>query len=341
MSVTKDVDAMVEHMKEFVEEYNGIMQNLYLRLDPPETDTTETDDEELTEEEIALRGVLENDPVVERIFNELRAMVYKDLDGSNKEIYYSSSITGYATDSLSTFGITGGTLSVTVDGSSTPTTITYSGTDTVETVMDKLNLVSPYVQAYVVEESGTFSFYLKGSKDFNIVDVSEEDSIAFRDYFMTEHEESVLTYDYLTKIGVGSSDGYTGGYLQIVKGQIMLDEDTLRAALEDDAEAVWKTFGANESFGDTTIEGFATQLSNKLYDITKYGSGVIAQTAGVSGTINNQLRVINSQIVTWSERLTKRYEALVEKFATMEETISAWQSQSTYITQALENMNAE
>ncbi len=339
-SVEQDMDAMVDHMKTFIDAYNEIMQNLYLRLNPPETDTTETDDEELTEEQIALKGVLKNDPVVRDIFNRLRSLVYSDLDGSNKEVYYSTGVTGSKTDLLSSFGITGGTLSITLAGSSTPYTVDYAGTDTVQSIVEKLRFVNPALSAKIEEGSGVFSVFLNGNQDFNVIDTPTGESLSFRDFFLNQHSDPVLTYDFLTEIGVGSSDGFTGGYLEIVKGQIMLDEPKFRDALETDAEAVWKTFGASQDFGDTTVKGFATQLSDKLYDITKFGNGYIARTAGTSGSINNQLRVVNQQIISLSERLSRRYEALVAKFSFMEKTVQTWQSQGAYITQALEKQSS-
>jgi len=339
-SVEQDIDAMIDHMKAFIEEYNEIMQNLYLRLNPPETDTTQTDDEELTEEQKALKGVLKNDPVVRDIFNRLRSLVYSDLDGSNKEAYYSSVVSGSKTDLLSSFGITGGTLTVTVAGSSTPYTIDYTGADTVQSIVEKFRFINPALSAKIEEGTGIFSVFVNGTQDFNVVDTPATGSLAFRDFFLNQHSDPVLTYDFLTEIGVGSSDGFTGGYLEIVKGQIMLDETKFRNALETDAHAVWKTFGASQGFGDTTVKGFATQLSDKLYDITKFGNGYIAQTAGTSGSINSQLRVVNQQIISLSERLSRRYEALVAKFAFMEKTIQTWQSQSAYVTQALEKQSS-
>jgi len=339
-SVEQDIDAMVDHMKAFIEEYNEIMLNLYLRLNPPETDTTATDDEELTEEQIALKGVLKNDPVVRDIFKRLRSLVYSDLDGSNKEVYYSSPVSGSKTDSLSSFGITGGTLTVTVAGASTPYTIAYTGADTVQSIVEKFRFINPALSAKIEEGTGVFSVFVNGTQDFNVIDTPTGGSLAFRDFFLNQHSDPVLTYDFLTEIGVGSSDGFTGGYLEIVKGQIMLDETKFLNALETDAEAVWKTFGASQEFGDTTVKGFATQLSDKLYDLTKFGNGYIALTAGISGSINSQLRIVNQQIISLSERLSRRYEALVAKFSFMEETIQNWQRQSAYITQALDKTSS-
>jgi len=335
-SVGQDIDGMMDHMKEFIEKYNEVMNNLYLRMNPPETDNTRTDDEKLTEEQKAIKGALKNDPVVRDIFNRLRSLVYSDLDGSNHEVYYSTEVTGKKTDLLSAFGITGGALTVTVTGSSTPYTIEYHGTDTVQSIVDKFRFLNPAIHSKIQEGNGVFSVFVNSTKDFNIVDTPTGESLSFRDFFLNQHSDPVLTYDFLTDIGVGSSDGFTGGYLKIVKGQIMLDETRFRNALETDAEAVWKTFGASEVFGDTTVKGFATQLSDRLYDITKFGSGYIAQTAGTSGSISNQLRVVNQQIISLSQRLSKRYEALMAKFSFMEKTIQAWQRQSDYITKALE-----
>jgi len=52
--------------------------------------------------------------------------------------------------------------------------------------------------------------------------------------------------NYLWQIGISTSSSLgTGGYENMVKGQLEVDEDQLREALTNNPEAVWEFFGGN------------------------------------------------------------------------------------------------
>jgi len=340
ISVSKDLDGMVEHVNSFVEEYNDLMNYIYLRLSPEESESTQTDDTALTDAEIAVKGVLKGDPVLRDIFYQLRSMVYRDLDLSKTyEEYYSEILSGTGDSTLDSLGIGSGQLQINIEDDSTTYTVDYSSSETVSEIAEKIKFLNKYISVEVYEDSESFQFFVKGAKNFYINDVSSSE-ISFSEMMLTNDDITGLKYDYLSEIGIGSSNGLTGGYMNIVKGNIVLDETKLRNLLSADMENVWKAFGESSEAGDTSIEGFGTQLSNTIYDWTKYNSGKIDRVAGSNGSIGQELRWINNQIISWSKRLEMKYNALWAKFSKLEENLGKLQAQSSALQAGLANLTS-
>ncbi len=334
IDIMQDLEGTYEHIEEFVSEYNDMMDYLYTRLYEDDEEDTTTD-----EDENPLADVLINDPLLKTLFEELRGMVYRDLDGAGGEMYYSALLDGSSTDTLADFGIDGsGTLTISVEGESTPYTLAYAETDTLEQVMAQLNGLNRYLNVYATASGDKLTFYAKSPVDIHITDSATGDT-GFRDIFLTSHTGTALPYDFLSEIGIGSTDGFEEGYRNIMRGKIMINSSRLQAALADNVEDVWKTFGLSEETGDEEIQGFAVQLSDKLYEYTKYNSGTIDQVAGLNGSIVRELRYVNMQILNWSERLENQYEALWAKFTNMESVVSNLQAQGSALSQAIANLS--
>jgi len=231
INTQKDVEATVEHIREFKEKYNEIMDYLYgeLKGSYEELDTDGDGINDLTED--PLKGALKNDETLSSIFENYKLMVYSDVDSNTED--------------------------------------------------------------------------------------TEE-----------------LKYSFLSSVGVGSSNGLTGGYKNIMKGQIDINEDELKAALNNDFYAVWELFGINEKVttpdGEEDLKGFAVQLSDYTYELTKY-EGTIDTLSGFNGSIKKELTYTNKQIVNWAQKLTKRYNSLWMRFASMEQTISRLNQQSSML----------
>ena len=130
---------------------------------------------------------------------------------------------------------------------------------------------------------------------------------------------------YLWELGI-STGSY--GYENMKMGKLELDEDTLRAKIEEDPEAVWKFFGNTE----TNSEGLAQQIQKYLREVTKYG-GQIDSIAGLNGSIAREKRVLAQQLADWIERIQKKEQDLWTRFSALEEAVAKMQSIGSYLSQ--------
>ncbi|MEJ5230271.1 MAG: flagellar filament capping protein FliD [Pseudothermotoga sp.] len=128
---------------------------------------------------------------------------------------------------------------------------------------------------------------------------------------------------YLWELGI-TTGSY--GYQNMISGTIEIDEDTLRAKIEQDPEAVWAFFGNS----DEGAQGLAQQIQQYIREVTKIG-GQIDSVAGSSGSLNREKRVLAQQLAGWLERIQKKEQTLWAKFSAMEEAVAKMQSLSTYL----------
>ena len=135
--------------------------------------------------------------------------------------------------------------------------------------------------------------------------------------------------NYLWQIGISTSSSLgTGGYENMVKGQLEVDEDQLREALTNNPEAVWEFFGGNDS-----EEGLAVQIQDYIRELTKFG-GEIDKIAGTSGSIDKEKRFIAVQLSDWIRRIQRREQQLWRQFSVMEQVVGQLQAQSAWLSQA-------
>jgi len=159
---------------------------------------------------------------------------------------------------------------------------------------------------------------------------------------LTNHGNTKLKYDYLTEVGIGASDGfndYQDSYRNIMRGRLVIDDTKLQTALEDDVEAVWEMFGASGTIAGTELTGFATELSDKIYDYNKFNTGKLERVIGYNGTISQEVRRINQEIIDWSTKLNRKFEALWRKYSNLEAQMSRIQQQGASLQNAISNLN--
>lgn len=353
VTVTQNIEDTKEHIMDFVNEYNDLMDYLYERLyaedDRVETSSTASEEDETDEESDELADVLVGDPLLRSVFEELKSMAYQDLDGSAQEVYYSNTMSGTEESTLYDLGVrlpsgSAGTLTIHVDGFDDPIEMTYSEDDTVEDIVDRMALYGDYNVNATIEEngSGSFVFKISSPNDIIVTDTATTGYSGLKSILLTNHGDTSLKYDYLTEIGVGSSDGfsdYTNNYRNIMRGRLSINEGLLESALRTDSEAVWETFGISTTIAGTEMKGLATQLSDKIYDYNTFNTGKIQRIIGYNGTIAQEVRRINSEIIDWSSRLNRKFEALWAKYSSLEQTISRLQEQGTALQNAFTNLN--
>jgi flagellar capping protein FliD len=276
-------------------------------------------------------------------------MAYQDMDAGGQEVYYSNTMTGTEESTLYDLGVrlpsgSTGTLTIHVDGFDDPIEMTYSEDDTLEDITNRMALYGDYNVNATIEEngSGSFVFKISSPNDIIITDTATTGYAGLKSTLLTNHGDTSLKYDYLTEIGVGSSDGfsdYTNNYRNIMRGRLSINDQLLEKALRSDSEAVWETFGISATVAGTEMKGLATQLSDKIYDYNSFNTGKIQRIIGYNGTIAQEVRRINSQIVDWSSRLNRKFEALWAKYSSLEQTISRLQEQGMALQDAFLNLN--
>ena len=208
-----------------------------------------------------------------------------------------------------------------------PATVTV-GLDTEEIIsqvkefVDQFNTTTDLLANYIKEDtsdSDPSKGILKGDYDL----ISAKSSIRMKTTGYVDGSLSV--YKLLSLIGI-ESEGAVGSS---VSDNITVDEDKLRAALEDDKEEV-----------ADLLEGFADQLNTYLESQTKVtmvdtmAGNFYRRILGIDDSKNN----IDDDIANWEDRLEVIEERYRNQFATMETYLSQLQSQSNYLTQQLSNL---
>ncbi|MEQ2527509.1 flagellar filament capping protein FliD [Bacillaceae bacterium CLA-AA-H227] len=119
------------------------------------------------------------------------------------------------------------------------------------------------------------------------------------------------TYKYLFQIGISTSSSYTDG------GKLVVDEEKLREAIENNSEAVMGMFTDTES-----------GIIKQTRDVLKTGMDSIKSVAGTTSsvettyTLGNQMKNLQSKIDDWKLRLEDIEQRYWEQFTAMETAIS-------------------
>jgi flagellar hook-associated protein 2 len=133
-------------------------------------------------------------------------------------------------------------------------------------------------------------------------------------------------YNALYKIGITTSATYTDN------GKLEIDEDALRAAINDDADAVASLFGRAEGSNGAADKG---GVINQLRAIAKTGIDTITKKAGkdtsveTSYTLGKNISSLTTKIDEWKDKLKTIEERYYKQFTAMETAISNANTQSS------------
>lgn len=133
-------------------------------------------------------------------------------------------------------------------------------------------------------------------------------------------------YNALYKIGITTSATYSEN------GKLEIDEDALRAAINDDPDAVASLFGRAEGKNGETDKG---GVINQLRAIAKTGIDSITKKAGketsveTSYTLGKNISSLTTKIAEWKEKLKSIEERYYKQFTAMETAISNANTQSS------------
>ncbi len=127
----------------------------------------------------------------------------------------------------------------------------------------------------------------------------------------------------LYKIGITTSSNYTDN------GKLIIDEDALKKAIQENPDDIEAIFTGNGTSG----KGIADTL-NELVDSAIGTKGSLRQKAGIEGTSSANENTLSKQIKEFNERITKEKERLTTKennyytmFSNMESSITNANSQ--------------
>ena len=137
-------------------------------------------------------------------------------------------------------------------------------------------------------------------------------------------------YNTLYNIGITTSDKYTDG------GKLVIDEDKLMKAIEENPDAIADLFTRSaEENGSGDKGGLITQLRS----IAKTGIDSIAAKAGKEGAVENSFTLgknlisIETKISDWQKKLKSIEERYFKQFSAMEQAIQKANSQSSLFAQ--------
>jgi flagellar hook-associated protein 2 len=126
-------------------------------------------------------------------------------------------------------------------------------------------------------------------------------------------------------ITTGRFDGGTGG-------QIILDEDRLREALERDPEQVARLFNGNSAIDAPQSEwGMLRRMDNLLQGF----SGVNGTQSRALDSLDRSIREVNDQLERMQDRMWAEEDRLFRQFAAMETALSQMQSQGDWFASML------
>ncbi|CAM3530362.1 flagellar filament capping protein FliD [Marinicrinis lubricantis] len=122
-----------------------------------------------------------------------------------------------------------------------------------------------------------------------------------------------------------------------VNGNLVIDEDKLRKALQENPDAVEQIFLSKGTAADGSdkgvIEKMYQNLKQNLDDLTSKAGNPNASTEDTS-TLGNELYNLKSRLVQMNNRLVTLENNYYKQFSTMEQVISNYNSQSAYLTNA-------
>lgn len=253
----------------------------------------------------------------------------------------------------------------------TATTVDGSGKvqaaeDPIEFTIEKdvdsaVNMIKDFIEGYntLIKKLETMIAERKSSTEKNYTALTDEEKSGMTEKQIEEWEaiaKKGLLYNdsdlrnmltalrnamYETVQGVGLSASQvgikTGDYFSGKQGEIVLDEDALRAALNKDADQVMRAFMNISNAEDASTKykesGFLYKVQSILDGYTK------GSQANTLDTIGRNLRNLNSKISTMEEKMAKLEERYYMKFAAMETAMSKLQNQSNNLASLLGTNN--
>lgn len=142
----------------------------------------------------------------------------------------------------------------------------------------------------------------------------------------------------LSEVGISTTSDYQSG-----AGQLVIDENKLTAALENNPDQVAKLFTQSSSSTDTTTKynesGIFQRIKTAIYSTTMTGSSSLLKKAGYTGTneytndLTNKLKDQDSLITRMQKDLASRENKFYSKMAALEKAMNQANAQQSSLSQ--------
>ncbi len=143
--------------------------------------------------------------------------------------------------------------------------------------------------------------------------------------FLDNMRNAILGQAGLSDIGITGVDGYSK------PGQLALDEEKLKSALEEDNYSVYKT-----------VTDALDKMRDVTYSYAGSSSSVFAKKAGIANTASETNNLFTEQIKKQEEyikdlknKMQEKQEKLYQKFADLESSMNTLNSQMSYLISSL------
>ncbi|MBP2662139.1 MAG: hypothetical protein H6Q71_87 [Firmicutes bacterium] len=134
-----------------------------------------------------------------------------------------------------------------------------------------------------------------------------------------------------------SSLGISTGVDYTENGKLYLDENKLKAALQEDPDAVYKIFGTDSATASN--DGIAVKLTTILQtasDGIVKQAGITASTkTDITSVLGKQYKDYTTQLTALNKKMIKLENQYYTKFNAMEEALSKLSQQSSYVSSML------
>ncbi|WP_117168772.1 flagellar hook-associated protein 2 [Paraliobacillus sediminis] len=148
---------------------------------------------------------------------------------------------------------------------------------------------------------------------------------SMRQNWYAEVDTGNEAYGHLSNIGIKTSTEYQDN------GKLVIDEDKLRAALEDDSTAVYKLFSNNTEGNKGLINRLDDSVSNTMSTI-KDRAGSTSSTLQ-QYSLGKRLDDITTRMADFTDRLKMTEDRYWGQFSAMEQAIQKMNQQSSYLSE--------
>lgn len=382
VTVSQNVDAAVDKIKAFVEAYNSVMESINTKLNERrEYDKSShsykymplTDDQkkEMSEdqikkwEEMAKKGIMNRESLLRSISSDIRMTANGMLTNCNAvkilepgvTLTSKSEINSFANTLAQQFGISG-TVSFTLRGEDGENH-TYSFDSSNKNINDVLNAVNAdtattgIVASYsnnrftlaTVDKGAAASLQVVSDgnlflKDTLKLGISTGTYTAKSNLLSPTQDVRYSKYQSLSAIGISSATYVTGSK---DNGKLVIDEDQLRQALQDNPVEVMNLFNRTQTVMDengqyqTYDVGIGLKLFNTLNNaVTSLNSKAGASDAVYDNSFLTQdITRIDERIDTLEERMSKLEERYWRQFTALEKAVQQANMQGQWLMQKL------
>ncbi len=351
ITANTNIQATMEHIEEFVETYNKLMEFLHTKLNEDPYTPEPGSEKPLTEEQI-LQGMLKNNPLVRQIFSDMRNMVYTSMDGGTNRLAY-----GFLTNMGigSTDGLVEAKQNIMMGKIAViPSSLESALRTNPEAVWEAFGIDSLYafsnqhrsnpLNGGLSSTLGSLGASTAGRISLGYTDVSTNQTGTISIEYLpgqtlkdlidsfnnNANGKARMELDSLNQLSIQTTSSSI--HIQSLSEVQRINEPRQVGNLLD-------RFGIRSIDSKTIpVQGFAERLSSYLHEHTKY-NGRIDQTAGINGTLSQQIRSINREITNWAKRLETRYVSLWARFSRLEKNLANMQRQSEYMANAFQQLS--